>query len=557
MISLVRRKAGFLAVAGVVEYALQLLLPVILVRYLTKAEFGDYRVAWLIATTALIFFPLFMPQALFYFLPRAAAGDRPKLVGNVLGSLFVLGCMAGLLLLVLIPFLPASIASLQRYSPFLQLFVGAWILGSILDALPTADGKAEWQAGAAIALASLRVSSLAGAAVLSGDMLLLLVAMCVIAVMKVGVAILYILFAANEPGMKFDAQLLSVQLKYSLPFAIAEALFALRVQADQWVVASTFSSASVALISVASVALTIGTLIRQPLNDALLPSIGSLVSDGKIAAARGLLSEAYLLLCFMLLPLLGLLILTAAELVELIYTSEYLGAVPLLRIYLLGQIATIFAAGHLLQAFGYGREAVRIGALSLSLSLPISGFGIMLFGLTGAVAGSVISLVLWECWALKKVARALGTGLVPLLRLDHAWRIGLVVAIAMLLAHVVGSGYRFVLTQAQIPIAITTGESFYITLNWSNKGNAPMYFDRRILVKVGNHIFDTEISMRGFLPGTRTDTVTISAQGLTAGIYPVAIGLAAPGSQSPDITLAVEGAGLWYGLGNITIMGTK
>jgi len=99
----IRRKAGFLAAAGLLDYALQLGVPVILVRHLTTKEFGDYRLVWLVAETGLILFPLFLPQSLFFFLPRAAPGTRPKLVGNTFASLFALGGLAILLLLGLMP----------------------------------------------------------------------------------------------------------------------------------------------------------------------------------------------------------------------------------------------------------------------------------------------------------------------------------------------------------------------------------------------------------------------------------------------------------------------
>jgi len=114
-------------------------------------------------------------------------------------------------------------------------------------------------------------------------------------------------------------------------------------------------------------------------------------------------------------------------------------------------------------------------------------------------------------------------------------------------------GYRFVLTQAQLPTSITAGASFNLALNWTNKGNAPMYFDRHLLVKVGSQISDTGISMKSFLPGMRTDVATVGTKGLVAGTYPVRIGLAPPGSQTPDITLAIQGTGPWYTLGNIII----
>jgi hypothetical protein len=114
-------------------------------------------------------------------------------------------------------------------------------------------------------------------------------------------------------------------------------------------------------------------------------------------------------------------------------------------------------------------------------------------------------------------------------------------------------GYRFVLTSARFPKWVGRGASFDLTLNWTNKGNAPMYFDRRLLVRIGTRVFETAISMKGFLPGTRTDVATIATQGLAPGAYPVQIGLAAAGSQDPDITLAIQGAGPWYTLGDLAI----
>ncbi|MFB9266928.1 lipopolysaccharide biosynthesis protein [Bradyrhizobium erythrophlei] len=440
MTSRIRRKASSLAAAGLLEYAVQMALPVILVRHLTKQEFGDYRLIWLVATTGVILFPLFLPQSLLYFLPRAAPGTRPKLVGNTFASLFALGGLSVLLLLVLMPVLPGSIAGLQRHSPLVQIFAGTWILASILDVLPNADGRAEWQACATVGLAILRAAALSGAAVASGDVGWVLMAMCGVAMVKVGTAVAYALFAAQETGLGFDGQLARMQLNYSLPFAVAQGLFALRGQADQWVVAANFSNTAFALISIASMVTVVGMLTRRPLNDALQPSINSLVGEGKLDDARALIQKAYLLVGLMLPPVLGLLISTAEELVELIYTRAYLGAVPLMRIYLLGDMATVFAAGHLLLAFGFGRQAAIVGAISLLLSIALSILALQFFGLAGAVAGSITSLVLWECWALNKVAKALGTSIAQMIRLDQTWKVILVVAVGVFVVHIFCSG---------------------------------------------------------------------------------------------------------------------
>jgi hypothetical protein len=85
-------------------------------------------------------------------------------------------------------------------------------------------------------------------------------------------------------------------LRRKLPFAMASGFFALRAQASQWVVAVNFPSPAFALISIASAVMAVGTLTRQPLGNALLPNISSLVGEGNVDGTRKLISKAYLLL---------------------------------------------------------------------------------------------------------------------------------------------------------------------------------------------------------------------------------------------------------------------
>jgi hypothetical protein len=98
--------------------------------------------------------------------------------------------------------------------------------------------------------------------------------------------------SARERGLGFDGQLARMQLKCSLPFAMASGFFTLRAQAGQWVVAANFPSSAFALISIASAVMAVGTLTRQPPGNALLPNISSLVGEGNVDGARKLISKA-------------------------------------------------------------------------------------------------------------------------------------------------------------------------------------------------------------------------------------------------------------------------
>src|SRR6185312_13460464 len=75
-------------------------------------------------------------------------------------------------------------------------------------------------------------------------------------------------------------------LPRKLRFATASGFFALRAQADQWGVAANFPSSAFALISIASAVMAAGTLTHQPLGNALLPNISSLVGEGNVDGAR-------------------------------------------------------------------------------------------------------------------------------------------------------------------------------------------------------------------------------------------------------------------------------
>jgi O-antigen/teichoic acid export membrane protein len=432
----IRRGATLLGLAGMLEYGLQLVLPVILVRTLTPEAFGDYRLLWLLAGTALAIFPLAVPQSLFHFLPQAEPADRPRLVGNAWLFVTLSGLTAAALLLLSWSWLPASVAGLQRYSLLAPAFLALWVMGSLIDVLPTADGNARWQAQSMALLALLRTLALGLTAVLSRDAAFVMLAMCVFALTKGLLVPLYARTGASVRGLALNGPLLASQLRYALPFAVGNALFMLRVQAEQWIVAAYFPPEVFALISIAAIVLSVATLIRKPLNNATLPRLSELVGSGQRGAACELLAKAYGALAIVLLPVLGLLFVVASEVVEIVYTPRYLGAAPLMQLYLLGQMVTVFAAGHLLVILNAGRLATTISAVCLALSVVLSLAGVRWIGLEGAVAGSIVSLVVGEVWALLAVTRLLNTTVMEVMRWNITGRSVLVVALALAAAWV-------------------------------------------------------------------------------------------------------------------------
>src|SRR5258708_37253550 len=67
------RRALSLGAANAFDYALQFLLPVVLVRCLEPDAFGQYRLLWLAAGTVMAIVTQAMAGSLYYFLPRSDA----------------------------------------------------------------------------------------------------------------------------------------------------------------------------------------------------------------------------------------------------------------------------------------------------------------------------------------------------------------------------------------------------------------------------------------------------------------------------------------------------
>ena len=432
--SSVSKSSAFLGIAGLVEYSFQLLLPIILVRTLTPDAFGDYRLFWLLAGTAATIFTLSLPHSLFHFLPRAEPSDKPRLVGNAWLFLAVSGLLAAVLLYLTWSWLPPAVRELQRYSLLAPIFVMLWVMGCLMDVLPTADGNARWQALAVVALALSRTIGLGLTAILTQDVMMVMIMVCVFALVRSLLVPLYAFRGASVRGLAVKPSLLGTQLRYAFPFAVGQGFFLLRVQADQWVVASFFDASVFALISIAAMVLGVSTLVRKPLNDATLPRLSHYVGQGLLQDARDLQSKAFSALSLVLLPPLGLALVLANELVEIVYTPTYLGAASLMQIYLVGQMVCVFSTGHLLMILNAGRTVMLISSVCLVLSVALSVAGVYLLGLPGAVAGSVVSLLIGEAWCLRVVARRLATPVKALINFSIVGRSALVVLTAILSA---------------------------------------------------------------------------------------------------------------------------
>ena len=403
----VSRSAAFLTAGGMVEFALQFLLPVILVRQLDPDGFGQYRFLTLVLGTALALAPAFMPQALYYFLPRAG-GRQLTVIGNAAAWLACMGLVVAFLVSPVSPLAGELLRALHRATHGLSaLYLGLSVLLTIVTTLAIAEGRILWHCSTELALALLRTALVATAAVLSHDVAWVVAALVLDATLRLAVLAAYLLTRPGGARLRCEPASLLAQLRYALPFAAGGSLFAMRAQADGWIAASVMPPHVFAAFTIGAVVLPVATLIRQPINSAMLPHLNRAFAAGGRAEVHALLLKGSGAATLLLAPLACALILLAPEIVALVYTERYLAAVPVMRLYLLLVVLQSVAVGFAMPALDMGRLALRINLAGLALSVTLSLAGVHRFGLAGAALGSVAAFLLCELANARAVGKVL------------------------------------------------------------------------------------------------------------------------------------------------------
>ncbi len=428
------RRAFSLGAVKAFDHAMQFLLPVVLVRCLDASTFGEYRLVWLAVGTVLGLATFGMPGALYYFLPRSDAPLRRLYVHQTVIFLAVTGLAAAFVVSPLNPWLPAPLAPLGKYGALVPAFVTLWVVTALLDLLPTAEERIPLQACATVSVAAARTLLVAGAAWFTRELAPVLWLLLAVAVLKLALLAAYVQRFHGWQGPWFRREVFAGQLRYTAPFGASSALYTLRGQADQWVAAALFSLHSFAAFSIGAILGQVVNVVRASVVEVFLPSMSRLEAAGDSRGMMQMNARANEMVGWVLLPFLGFAFAFAEDMVAVVYTSVYVDAAPVMRVYIAGLALLVIELASVLQMLRQGPFTLAMNAFSIALSLPLSWVGGVHLGLVGAAAGSVTALYFDRAITLLRIASVSG---VPVARQQH-WaslaRLGACAAAASLLA---------------------------------------------------------------------------------------------------------------------------
>jgi O-antigen/teichoic acid export membrane protein len=389
---------------------LTLAVPMVLARMLVPAEYGTFKQAWLVAQTLALLLPFGMTQSLYYFVPRDPAG-RERYIAQVVWFLLAVGLLAFGALSLSGPLLGARLQNpeLARLAPWIGAIAGLQIAGAPLDVAWNASGKIGAAALARVGTEVGRAAAILAGAALGGDVHAVLVGITAAHALRfvVSTAVL-----ARSHRLTPSLPTLKSQLAYALPFGLAFVLIVPQQQFHHYAVAAAVTPALFAIYSVGTFQLPVIDILYTPISELL--QIGLAEQEGKGLPARAglaLFHEAVLQLSFAFIPIAGLLAVAAPAVIELLFSPQYLPAVPIFRLGVLSVVLAALPLDGVMRARAQNRFMMALSAGKLAVTAAAVLGGLALAGPFGALAGWLAGEAVGRGVMLVRAARLFDAGL--------------------------------------------------------------------------------------------------------------------------------------------------
>ncbi|HEY5599776.1 MAG TPA: oligosaccharide flippase family protein, partial [Candidatus Manganitrophaceae bacterium] len=338
------------------------LIPVVLTRHLTPADYGTFKQVFLIYGTLFTVLPFGTIQSLYYFIPKDPDRIKVYLVQSLL-FLQVSGLIAMLFLLTLGQKISVYFnnPALAPYLFQLGLFIFLTLSSAYFEALLISSQKINQAAILSFISEACKTGFMLVPLLFWRDLSSLMWGMGLFAFFRFSLTMVYVVRRYSLSWKYFDRPSFRTQLAYALPFGLAVILQVTQDHFHQYVVAYTYSAAVFAVYSVGMFQLPLIELVGAPMSQLLIVRMTSLLRQGGAAdEVLALWRDITKKLAIVFIPAFVFLQVMAREVVVFLFTSAYLPSVPLIRLSAVSLLTAFLLAEGALRAYAQTRFILKV-----------------------------------------------------------------------------------------------------------------------------------------------------------------------------------------------------
>jgi O-antigen/teichoic acid export membrane protein len=372
-------QSAWILFAKVVGFGLNMLFPLLIVRYLTQDNVGVYRQVFLVASNAVLVLPLGFSMSAYYFLNREPE-KHPSTVFNILIFNFAMGGLAFFTLFFFPQILGSAFQSqeMTRLAPLIGVLIWLWIFSSFLETVALAMQEARLTAFFIVIAQLIKTALMTTAVLFYANVDSLIYASIVLFVLQAIVLLVYLHGRFPYFWKNFDLSFFRRQMAYALPFGLSVLLYVGQTDIHNYFVSHGFSAVEFAIYSQGCFQLPLIAMLYESVGSVMIPRMSQLQHEGKKREMLLMTVRATQKLTFFYFPLFCYLMIVGYEFVTTLFTKEYAASVPIFHVNLLALPLFSLVVDPIVRAYpeaGRWLLKLRIGIIVTLLVIFWIGIG--------------------------------------------------------------------------------------------------------------------------------------------------------------------------------------
>lgn len=389
-------------------YLMLVLHPVVLVRFLSKEDYGLYGQLMLLYGILLPLGEMGMIQGLYYFLPRMQ-GEKKRIVGQSLIFLLATGALCGTVIaLAKTPIAaffnnPEMLQHLDRLGIYCFFMIGSVAAEGVM----IADGKV--RNAALLMVATQLANSLVVVMTTwyTGSISAVMGGLVIFSAFRFLVQFIFLRGQYMFRSALFALQQWRENISFSFPIGISNVAFILQGRMHSFFISCLFTPAAFAVYSVGTLGIPLVGMITSSVSNVLMPLFSKHQKEGLLSEINLLRNSAIRKMNLVFFPMFIFFSVSADGFISVFFTPEYAESVPLFRLSLFSILLSGINNGIVLSAFGQTRFIMKLAFLRFAATFAVLFLFTHLWGMYGAVLSSLVTAAAFIAIEFVPVSRLL------------------------------------------------------------------------------------------------------------------------------------------------------